>query len=209
VEPTVSHPVRTTGRPHPDRTDRPQIVAAAALSHPRHHGRRPPFPPPRPPPLAAIKAPPVNDLFFLLRPLPPLHHRIAIVEPPCNAAPGPPSNSPSSPRALHRRRELPQPPRRRTRLLHCSTTAGSPLAASATVDSSGEPPSDPSVASNQSIGPPSCSSCRTHQPHRRAPSEFGRAAVDQRHGASSPALGFGPTSHVGWAIASREGWAPL
>jgi hypothetical protein len=35
--------------------------------------------------------------------------------------------------------------------------------------SSGEPPSDPSFASNQSASPPSCSSHRPHQPRCRAP----------------------------------------
>jgi hypothetical protein len=99
-----------------------------------------------------------------------------------NRRPGPPPKL----LTLHRRRELPRPPCQHPRPFLCSTTAGSPSAASAAVDSSGEPLSDPSITSNQSAGPPSCSSHRPHQHPRRAPPEFGRAAVDRRHGSELP-----------------------
>jgi hypothetical protein len=145
------------------------------LTTPRPPPRRSPFLPPRPPPLAAIKGaqPPVNDLFFLFRPSPSLRRHFVVVELPRNAAPGPPLNYLSPPRAPHRRRELPRPPCQHPRPFLCSTTAGSPSAASAAVDSSGEPLSDPS-------------SHRPHQHPRRAPPEFGRAAVDRCHGSELP-----------------------
>jgi hypothetical protein len=96
----------------------------------------------------------MKDPFSLLRPLPPLRCRAAVVEPPCSAAPAPLNSEPTRPRALVQRRTAPRPSRLPPRPPIHASAAGSPSAASTAVDSSGEPP-------------PTSFSPQTGPPHRR------------------------------------------
>jgi hypothetical protein len=151
----------------------------------------------------------MNDLFFLIRPSPPLHHRIAVIEPPRNAAPGPPSSYPSPPRAPHRLRELPRLPCRCPWMLLCSTTITPHRLICATMEpllrlalaSLWLPMGTTTLPAHSPATPP--------QPTSRRPAGFCRQATGTDGGEASPALSPGPTSRVGWAVVSRAGRAPL
>jgi hypothetical protein len=147
----------------------------------------------------------VNDLFFLIHPPRPLCHRIAVIEPPRNASPGPPWNYPSLPRAPHRLRQIPRLSCRCTWLLLCSTTIAPHCLICTTVEpplrlalpSLWPPMGTTTLPAHSPATPPS--------PTSRRSARFCRHAAGTDGGEASPALGLGLTNRVGWAAVSRAG----
>jgi hypothetical protein len=198
--PGPNHGPTASGPHRPPSNSRRHCLTASMTSRPpprRPPPRRPPFPPPRPPPLAAIKGaqPPMNDLFFLLRPSPPLRRCFVIVEPPHNAAP--------------------VPLRTTSDHLELRTDVGSSLGCS-----SAPPPPVPHQPQQPPwtalVSPPLTPLLPQISPlvllRALAAGPTNLVAGRCRNsveppstgamGASSPALGLRPTSHVGWAVAS-------
>jgi hypothetical protein len=132
-------------------------TASRCVSVPRFH-RRATL---RPPHLLAIKgARPREGPFLLPRPSPspPLCHRAVVVQPPCSATLTPLIPQLTRYRAWVQRRAAPRPSRLPPRPPVRASVTISPSATSATVDSSGEPPSDLFLTSNRSTTPPPCHS---------------------------------------------------